>query len=254
MAEESMNVDGQVEEPAEPADSTPIIPPPQNDITKSPSKSPKKPSIKSTLSDTVIPSTSLTSVSPFNPWIDLCVSPLELRCSRTLVSGQTFAWREVGVSSSSTSPQNTSPTKSTAWGSVTGKEWVGVLSDRVVHVRETPTSTLCRLLSPLTSGFDLKAFMEDYFNLHVSLGKLYGNWENSAPEAFTREIIEGLGGVRVLNQDPWEVRQSEERSDNKINVLAAHITNNPSGTGFAHRRPCYATSQAATTTSLEFTS
>jgi hypothetical protein len=101
-----------------------------------------KKTTKSTLSSSIIPSNILSSVAPQNKWVDLNVSAIELRPSYTLVSGQTFAWREVstlpqGVIQSPQKEENIrgekigtptkSPTKNTAWGSVTGKEWVGVL-------------------------------------------------------------------------------------------------------------------------------
>ena len=119
-----------------------------------------KKTTKSTLSSSIIPSNILSSVAPQNKWVDLNVSAIELRPSYTLVSGQTFAWREVscngecdvecvqlepqtpGIIQSpqkeekirgekiDTIPKGTptkSLTKNTAWGSVTGKEWVGVL-------------------------------------------------------------------------------------------------------------------------------
>lgn len=114
-----------------------------------------KKTTKSTLSSSIIPSNILSSVAPQNKWVDLNVSAIELRPSYTLVSGQTFAWREVSCNGECDvecvqlepqtpgiiqSPQKEekirgekmdtptkSPTKNTAWGSVTGKEWVGVL-------------------------------------------------------------------------------------------------------------------------------
>ena len=48
------------------------------------------------------------------------ISPLELRCSNTLVNGQCFGWRPVGDS---------------------GKEWCGVIGDKVVTFREVGKKT-----------------------------------------------------------------------------------------------------------------
>ena len=47
-----------------------------------------------------------------------------------------------------------------------------------------------------------RAFIEDYFQLSVSLSDLYKTWSD-ADEAF-RSVSRDLPGVRMLRQDPVE--------------------------------------------------
>ena len=84
-------------------------------------------------------SSDIANLTPENDWVDLHVSPRELRPSATLTNGQCFNWMVVDKAS-------TGDSKQSAWGRHDAEEWVGPLMNRVFSIKETPTTTLYRVL------------------------------------------------------------------------------------------------------------
>jgi len=164
----------------------------------------------------ISPTLSLDNIAVENAWVDLDVCVDELRCEHTLTTGQSFSWWPVSLdevvpqSESIATESETTATESKktgAWGSLTEKQWVGVVRDMVFTIKSSPTTTLARLLTN-TDGLadvNVKAMLTQYFQLNVPLAPLYRSWAASAPTLFTEEISAKLKGVRVLKQDPWEV-------------------------------------------------
>jgi N-glycosylase/DNA lyase len=147
-------------------------------------------------------SSDLATLAPENEWIDLEVPAQELRPSATLTTGQCFNWLVVEGSVVSGTADNvvSSPQKS-AWGIHDAKEWVGVaLKDRVISIRETPKTTLFRVLRGPEDG--AKDELRSYFRLETPLAPLYGEW--SKQDARLARIAEAIPGVRIVRQDPHE--------------------------------------------------
>ena len=123
----------------------------------------KESSTVTTRSAVAFLSSDIATLSPENIWADLNVPPEELRPSATLTNGQCFNWMVVYIDN-----RIESPTKQSAWGTHDAKEWVGPLGNRVISIRETPTSTLYRVLYGPTEGIreDLRvSIVNDRFTL-----------------------------------------------------------------------------------------
>ena len=157
-------------------------------------------------------------------FVDLEVSPQELRPSATLTTGQCFHWRAV------TNTKETEASRGgkivakaktpSAWGSHNATEWIGILrvpstGDSVVVVlRETPSSVWYKtLVEPTTDeSFDIRDFLYSYFQLNYqntdrsprspSLRELYEEWSTQCDRL--KRIAECIPGVRIVDQDPWE--------------------------------------------------
>ena len=115
-------------------------------------------------------------------WISLGTSAKELRLDNTLPTGQSFRWRKT-----------------------TEGDYVGVIGQRVVSMRQAPDDVLYRVHcrpSGETAGADDAAAIADYFNLGVSLETLSAQWA-AADERF-RRLEPHLPGCRMLRQDPAE--------------------------------------------------
>ena len=114
-------------------------------------------------------------------WVSLGVSSKELRLENTLPTGQSFRWRET-----------------------TEGDYVGVIGERVVSMRQAPDDVLYRVhCRPSTSSASADAAaIADYFNLEVSLTALSAQWAE-ADERF-RRLEPFLPGCRMLRQDPAE--------------------------------------------------
>jgi N-glycosylase/DNA lyase len=128
----------------------------------------------------------------------LGVSASELRPSRTLTTGQCFHWTAVP------SENDIVSSKASAWGTHDASEWIGTLRFQgesvVLFIRETPTSTLYRPLTP--TNLNVTSLLHDYFQLDESLSALYQEWSTQCPRL--KIIAECLPGVRIVNQDPLE--------------------------------------------------
>ncbi|KAL3759144.1 hypothetical protein ACHAWU_008596 [Discostella pseudostelligera] len=143
-------------------------------------------------------SSDLAKLTPENDWIDLEVSPEELRPSATLTNGQCFNWLVV-ENESDTADATPSPQKS-AWGTHNANEWVGPIQNRVLSIKETPATTMCRVLCGPTDN--VKEDLRRYFRLEIPLAPLYDEW--SRQDARLSKIAKSIPGVRILRQDPIE--------------------------------------------------
>ena len=114
-------------------------------------------------------------------WVSLGVGAKELRLENTLPTGQSFRWRET-----------------------TEGDYVGVIGERVVSMRQAPHDVLYRVhCRPSASSASADAAaIADYFNLEVSLTALSAQWAE-ADERF-RRLEPFLPGCRMLRQDPAE--------------------------------------------------
>ncbi len=141
-------------------------------------------------------------------WIDLHVSPAELRPDFTLMIGQTFAWFPISKNPTS------APDEQIAW--------VGVVPDpasivdsghgKAIAVRQTLSSTEFALLHYSSSSVSdslkrkeelaMVNFLRSYFQLDYSLHELYNSWADGCPRMKT--VLSCLPGVRVVQQDPYE--------------------------------------------------
>jgi N-glycosylase/DNA lyase len=72
----------------------------------------------------------------------------------------------------------------------------------VVAIRETPTTTLYRPLTPIPEDIDLRQALCQYFQLQHSLQDLYRQWSQADPRLAI--IAKCIPGVRIIDQDPWE--------------------------------------------------
>ena len=186
----------------------------------------KRPSSKKSTTNT---KTVVLHDFPDSEFEDLKVSPEELRPSTTLTTGQCFHWKAISrpssleATASATKQIESKSSKVSAWGNHNDTEWIGCLrvssttttasgsncqSDSVVVViRETPTTTLYRVLhgpsSIANTEFDIRAFLLDYFQLDEPLAPLYEEWSQQDATRLGR-IAACIPGVRILNQDPWE--------------------------------------------------
>ena len=177
-------------------------------------KSPARKAKKDKDRETKIFASDLARIAPENKWTDLNAAPEELRPSNCLTTGQAFSWLVV----ESDDDEATKPTaieqsldadfkmeqqqqqQQSAWGVHDAKEWVGPLGDRVISIRETPTTTLYRVLHGKTDG--VEEYLRDYFQLDTPLAPLYEQWGKCDDRL--RQIAQVIPGVRILRQDPVE--------------------------------------------------
>mmetsp|Transcript_14735 Transcript_14735/g.30201 ORF Transcript_14735/g.30201 Transcript_14735/m.30201 type:complete len:780 (-) Transcript_14735:47-2386(-) len=157
---------------------------------KTPASSPKEPAFR-------ILSSSISKLAQENEWIDLDVSPQELRPSSTLTNGQCFNWMVVETEES---PDAINSPRQSAWGTHDAQEWIGPLGDRVLSIKETPTTTLFRVLHGPTEG--TKEYLQQYFRLETPLTPLYEEW--SKADTRLKKIAAAIPGVRILRQAPLE--------------------------------------------------
>lgn len=144
-------------------------------------------------------------VYPQNPWVDLEVPPVELRPSATLTNGQCFNWIPVErVSNETKVPHVQSPSKISAWGVHDALEWIGVINQTVFSIRETPHTTLYRVLSGnMYDTESIGASLRDYFQLNIPLEPLYLEWSEQDKKRMAR-IAKRIKGCRILRQAPIE--------------------------------------------------
>jgi N-glycosylase/DNA lyase len=181
-------------------------------VTPSPRKaSTKSDTKKQSTAPLRLSSKQLALIQPENPFIDLKMSPQELRPSATL-TGQCFHWMAVDTTPvENTDSIDTLHKKDTgapsAWGTHNATEWVGIVRDThsgesaVVSIHETPTTTLFRVLYAPPS-LPVLTVLYRYFQCHHSLSDLYATWSTQCPRLAT--IAACIPGVRVVQQDPWE--------------------------------------------------
>jgi N-glycosylase/DNA lyase len=127
----------------------------------------------------------------------LALPVAQLSLPAVLKCGQSFRWQTHTFSLSEAEAHGTS------------QEWRLALSDRVVCLRQSPTTLFYRSLFPQgasTVDADAQAstlaWLRDYFQLDIDLVKLYEEW--SAKDPVFRGIAPRFPGIRMLRQDPWE--------------------------------------------------
>ena len=178
---------------------------------KSPARKTKK---KAKDPETKIFAFDLARIVPENEWTDLNVAPEELRPSNCLTTGQAFSWLVVESDDEAAKAsmaikqsldvdfkmEQQQQQSASAWGVHDAKEWVGPLGDRVISIRETPATTLYRVLHGKTDG--VVEYLRDYFQLDTPLVPLYEQWGKC--DVRLRRIAEVIPGVRILRQNPVE--------------------------------------------------
>ena len=141
-----------------------------------------------------------------NKWVDLSVSKDELRPSATLTNGQCFNWIPVESLAPNdyivnyVESKSTSPNKS-AWGIHDAKEWIGCINESVFQIKETDSSTLFKILAGDINVNEAKYILHDYFQLDISLKKLYKSWSKDDNNRMAR-IATAIPGCRIIRQDP----------------------------------------------------
>ena len=136
------------------------------------------------------PPTGSSRVRSDGDWISLGTSAKELRLDNTLPTGQSFRWRKT-----------------------TEGDYVGVIGQRVVSMRQEENDVLYRVhCRPGSSGGESAAAsalgasdaeaVADYFNLDVSLEALSQQW--AAADVRFKRLEPYLPGCRMLRQDPAE--------------------------------------------------
>lgn len=174
----------------------------------SPSPSPKRrsPSKKSAAPRPILCSSDLAKIASDNPWCDLQVPPQELRPSSTLTTGQCFNWMVVHDDINHLNSTSSSSSTQSAWGTHNETEWVGPVQEFVLSIRETPSTTLYRVLRSPTGfdgeGIDMRDYLADYFQLDTPLEPLYSSWSEN--DERLSKIAPVIPGVRIIRQDPVE--------------------------------------------------
>ncbi|KAJ7285744.1 N-glycosylase/DNA lyase [Mycena rebaudengoi] len=124
-------------------------------------------------------------------WHTIAIQDSQLSLAAVLRCGQSFRWL--------------------ASGSTPDVEYRICLRDRVVCLKQTPTTLFYRaaLPDPQPSAVQLSLrhaetllWLNSYFQLDVDLEKLYAEW-TSRDKVFS-SIKARFSGIRMLRQDPWE--------------------------------------------------
>lgn len=188
------------------SNSIPVTPSPAKKRRAKSPLSVKENKVPSTEPTQSLTSTLLATVNPNQPYVDLKISPEELRPSATLTTGQCFHWKAIQKSTPE-KDQNSIGKKESAWGSHNATEWVGTIriSDKVsevVAVKETNTTTLFRPLTNHVPIDELTGILYSYFRLDHSLQEHYQSW--SEADARLATIAKCIKGVRIIEQDPFE--------------------------------------------------
>ncbi|KAL0063738.1 8-oxoguanine glycosylase ogg1 [Marasmius tenuissimus] len=137
---------------------------------------------------TLTTTTTTTSAIPAG-FKALPLSILQLSLSAVLKCGQSFRWHCFSES----------------------QEYRLCLLDRVVCLRQTPTSLLYRTFFPdpqpfgdqiLVKDAETLVWLKDYFQLDIDLLRLYDEW--SLRDKVFMNVKDRFSGIRMLRQDPWE--------------------------------------------------
>ncbi|KAJ3907402.1 DNA glycosylase [Lentinula edodes] len=124
---------------------------------------------------------------------------VQLSLSAVLKCGQSFRWTAYSLNIDSEN------------ACLPTHEYRFCLRDRVVCLRQTPTSILYRTVLPdpqpnieqqKLHEAETLLWLKDYFQLDVNLASLYEEW-GSRDKVFS-EIKDRFSGIRILRQDPWE--------------------------------------------------
>jgi hypothetical protein len=180
--------------------------------------SPKVVSPASSPDQVVLRSSQVSPMAPQERYLDLHILPCKLRPSATLTTSQCFHWRVVELDDAILESPGS------AWSSHDATEWIGILHfgkdhSVVVSLKETPETTVCRILFA-PQNIDVQKDLYDYFQLGEPLTPLYQKWAQEDPKCLAR-IAKCLPGVCIIEQYPWECLVSFICS---INSNIPHIT------------------------------
>jgi N-glycosylase/DNA lyase len=188
------------------SEETTVSPQKKRKTLTSNSPSPSKRSPKKVTPKQIICASDIHNISAEQKWFDLQIPPDELRCSSTLTNGQCFNWMVVMDYKADLKPNSfTSSISSSAWGTHNETEWIGVVDNMVLSLRETPTTTFCRVLHAednVSTPNDISQFLSSYFQLEVPLAPLYRSWAQRDDRL--AKIAAVIPGVRIIRQNPVE--------------------------------------------------
>jgi 8-oxoguanine DNA glycosylase, N-terminal domain len=141
-------------------------------------------------------------------WIDLEISPTELRPNYTLIMGQCFNWKRIDNA-------DTDGIISTCWIGILGTYplairqtdettlFANLMDSRTVHaLMATSSSDKLKKIELTSTELTLKYLLRNYFQTDHSLESLYISWANGCNRMLA--VTEALKGVRVVRQDPFE--------------------------------------------------
>lgn len=121
----------------------------------------------------------------------------QLSLAAVLQCGQSFRWSRYHLGSDLKTPED--------------YEYRLCLRDRLVCLRQSPTTLYYRTITPQPSESDVQralretetlVWVNDYFQLDVDLPELYVEW--AARDRVFDSLKERFEGIRMLRQDPWE--------------------------------------------------
>eukprot|EP00554_Chaetoceros_debilis_P011520 CAMPEP_0194105952 /NCGR_PEP_ID=MMETSP0150-20130528/6063_1 /TAXON_ID=122233 /ORGANISM="Chaetoceros debilis, Strain MM31A-1" /LENGTH=503 /DNA_ID=CAMNT_0038793965 /DNA_START=92 /DNA_END=1600 /DNA_ORIENTATION=+ len=184
---------------------------PKRSPTRS-SPSPRRKSPKKFIPKSILCSSDIAKISPDNSWIDLKVPPHELRPSATLTTGQCFNWNvvhddiRIRMMEENKDMDILTSASASAWGTFNETEWVGPISNMILSIKETPDTTMYRILyqSPTcdVNHINMSEFLTDYFQLETALLPLYQSWSQN--DERLSQIAAVIPGLRIIRQDPVE--------------------------------------------------
>ncbi|KAK9481107.1 DNA glycosylase [Lipomyces japonicus] len=132
-------------------------------------------------------------------WKRLDISIKEICLDTVLPSGQSFKWKRLD------------------------SEWISVLGDSVVILKQSPEHIHFRALPEANTAL-VGPVLLDYFNHSISLTNLHRKF--AARDAHFRAIAADFSGIRMLRQDPWETLVSFICSaNNNIKRIETMIAN-----------------------------
>lgn len=109
----------------------------------------------------------------------LRVSPQQLRCDVTLVTGQSFFWKESG-----------------------SLQWTGVIENSIFCLKQTKKDTLFKIIKTDLADQQAEQLLRDYLHLDYDLEALYKGWSKN--DKHFRKISLLFPGIRLLRQPPLE--------------------------------------------------
>lgn len=189
-------------------------------VKKSPLQSTRKTQSSTTVATatTTYYSSDVAQISPDSKWIDLKIPPSELRPSATLTTGQCFNWSVVKQQeqkhSHSNEEEKEKEKKESAWGTHNEIEWIGPLDNYVFLIKETPQTTLYRVLYNGHNADEstISEYLRDYFQVssdkHPKLSDLYTYWSQKDTSKRMSKIAPCIPGLRVVRQNPLECLMS----------------------------------------------